>query len=179
MIPCISDNSAMRMQYPIVGTGGQSAPRNAGEKLTEREHVHTGHNNDCEGVKQVAEAVRIKARLDEELAGCDQGVCVGCRSMRKVQDTYRVSEAQAKSRKLVGGPTADREGGRGSQANTTLGSQRAQHHDSHQRSGEELAEQRVRTEHTRLTCSSVVLWSADWALAPGWAWDRHSSSAGG
>jgi hypothetical protein len=70
--------------------------------------------------------------------------------MKKVQDTYRVSEAQAKSLTLVVEARADREGVGGGQPITTLGSQRAQHHDSHQRGGEELAEQQ-RGRQPRLT----------------------------
>jgi hypothetical protein len=70
--------------------------------------------------------------------------------MKKVQDTYRVSEAQARASRSMVEARADREGGVGGQPITTLGSQRAQHHDSHQRGGEELAEQQ-RGQQPRLT----------------------------
>ncbi len=87
-------------------------------------------------------------RIDEELAGEDQGVCVlvqidekksrirtGCgqRLKQRASSPWSKLAPIARGRRGEGQPIA------------TLGSQRAQHHDSHQRGGEELAELRVRT----------------------------------
>jgi hypothetical protein len=64
--------------------------------------------------------------------------------------------------------------GKASQPITTLGSQRAQHHGSHQRSGEELAKQQVRTAN-KADLNGCCFGPLTSALTPGWAWDRHSA----